>query len=85
MLAWPSLQVLAMIFCFFVLILGGEQTDFRELPVKYFQAADSEEGLKTLRQLFGSFFGSFLCALQTLDRFELKFFRGQFRSANVPP
>ena len=55
---------------------------FREVLVKYLEPA--EQGLRTFRTRFGSLFASF-SDFQTLFRIELKVFRGQFRSAAVPP
>ena len=45
----------------------------------------TEEELKTIWTGSGSFSGSFFVCFQTLVRTELNIFRGQFRSADVPP
>ena len=42
-------------------------------------------GLKIFQSRFGSFFGSFFAFFQTVFRIDLKIFRGQIRSARVPP
>ena len=55
---------------------------FLEVLVKYFEAA--EEGLKLLGHVLNRFLGSFFVVFKA--RFvSNSFFRGQFRSAHVPP
>ena len=62
----------------------GRRKAFRKVPVKYLQTA--EEGLETFRTRFGSFFGSFFSRFSNPFSYRfIFFFRGQFRSADVPP
>ena len=59
-------------FYFFLQILGGEKLA-------------ALERLKTFRSRFGSLFGSFFAFFKPFFVSISKFFRGQFRSADMPP
>ena len=70
---------------FFVQILGGEKLSKFGEKCRWNIFKRPERGLNIFQTRFGSFFGSFFRVFQTVFRIDLKVFRGQFRSARVPP
>ena len=85
-LAWPSLQSLAVKKIFYFLkILGGEKL------LKFGWKMGGEKflgglrGLKNFSNAFRIVFRVLFRVFQTVFRIKLKMFRGQFRSAGVPP
>ena len=89
-LAWPPLQSLAVekkknFFFFFCANFGRWKT------FKIWWKMGGEKflvglrGLKIFQTRFGSFFRILFPIFQTVFRIDLKVFRGQFRSARVPP
>ena len=65
-----------------LLILGGEKL-FGKVPVKKFKWP--EKGYKFFGGVSNRFSDLFFHVFQTVFRVELNIFRGQFRSAGVPP
>ena len=65
-------------------ILGGEKLfKFVESASEIFLSG--LRGAKHFQTRFGSFFRIFFRVFQTVFRIDLKVFRGQFRSADMPP
>ena len=85
MLAWPPLQSLAVKKnLFFVQSLGGEKL------LKFVEGAGEIflSGLRGANIFFGRVsdrFSDLFRVFQTVFRIDLKVFRGQFRSADMPP